>query len=78
VGYRRYSFYLETDTVAAIAIPLIIIVLAAVGYLLWSLFAAGRGVAGIAGALREDHSGETAPHSDEHTKTRQVETKPPE
>jgi hypothetical protein len=63
---------------AALLIPLIVIVLAAVGYLLWSLYAAGRGAAAAAKSIGGESSGETAAHSNEHTKTRNVDTTPPE
>ncbi|WBQ08337.1 hypothetical protein [Kribbella sp. CA-293567] len=61
-----------------IVIALAVIVLAAVGYLLWTLFAAGRGAAATAESVGTENTSETAPHSDEHTKIRHVETKPPQ
>ena len=61
---------------AAIWIPLMIIVLAAVGYLLWTIFAVGRGAAGIAQSASEGGTGETAVHSDERTKSRHSDTEP--
>jgi hypothetical protein len=63
---------------AALMIPLIIIVLAIVGYLLWTLFAAGRGAATAVKSVGDNSTGETAPHSDERTKLRHTETKPPQ
>jgi len=61
---------------AAIVIPLIVIVLAAVGYLLWTLFAAGRGAVTVAKSVSEGGTGETAVHSDERTKSRHSDTTP--
>ena len=61
---------------AAIAIPLIVIVLAAVAYLLWTLYAVGRGAATIAKSAGESGTGETAAHSDEHTVSRRTDTTP--
>jgi hypothetical protein len=63
---------------AALAIPLIVIVVAAVGYLLWTVFAAGRGAVEVAKSARGNDSGETAAHTDGHTTIRDVSTKPPE
>jgi hypothetical protein len=63
---------------AAIVIPVVMIVLAIVGYLLWTLFAAGRGAAAAARSVGGRSTGETAPHTDERTKLRNVETKPPQ
>jgi hypothetical protein len=64
---------------AALVIPLIVIVLAVAGYLLYTLFAAGRGAATAAKSLgKHGGTGETAAHSDERTKLRDVETKPPQ
>jgi hypothetical protein len=62
---------------AALAIPLVLIVLALAGYLLWTLYAAGRGAATIARSATGHDSGETAAHSEERTKLRDVDTTPP-
>ncbi|GAA1520435.1 hypothetical protein [Kribbella lupini] len=65
---------------AALVIPLIVIVLAAVAYLVWTLFAAGRGAVEVAKSARGENSGETAAHTDtdDHSKIRDVSTKPPQ
>lgn len=62
---------------AALWIPLMIIVLVAVGYVLWAIFAAGKGAAGAAKSATEPGTGETAPHTSEHTKIRNIDTDPP-
>jgi hypothetical protein len=62
---------------AAILIPLVVIVLIAVSWVLWSVFAAGRGAAAAAHSVAEDNSTETAAHSDERTNLRTVETTEP-
>lgn len=61
---------------AAIAIPLIIIVLVVVGYLLWTLYEVGLGAVTVAKSGRRHGSGETAAHY-EHTDHQHVSTKPP-
>ncbi len=63
---------------APIVIALAVIALAALAYILWALFAAGRGAAAAGKSVANDHPPETAPHTDEHTKTRSVDTNPPE
>ncbi|MEU0095949.1 hypothetical protein [Kribbella sp. NPDC006257] len=62
---------------AVLWIPLMIVVLLAVGYLLWTLFAVGWGASGAAKSATEPGSGETAPHTTEHTKIRDIDTDPP-
>ncbi|MEU4287239.1 hypothetical protein AB0E63_03375 [Kribbella sp. NPDC026596] len=62
---------------AAIAIPLIIIVMAAVGYLLWTLYLVGLEAVTAAKSTRRHGSGETAAHYDP-TDHQHVSTKPPQ
>ncbi|WP_433019545.1 hypothetical protein [Kribbella sp. CA-294648] len=62
---------------AALWIPLMLIVLVALGYVLWAVFAAGKGVAGAAGSATDSGTGETAPHTSERTKIRDSDTEPP-
>ncbi|ONI74179.1 hypothetical protein BWI15_12535 [Kribbella sp. ALI-6-A] len=61
-----------------IVIALLLIVLAAVGFLLWTLFAAGRGAVAAGQSMASDHPEETAPHTQERTKSRSVDTTPPD
>jgi hypothetical protein len=61
---------------AAIAVPLIIIVLVAVGYLLWTLYVVGLETVTTAKSTRRHGSGETAAHYDP-TDHHHVSTKPP-
>jgi hypothetical protein len=61
---------------AAIAIPLIIIVLVMVGYLLWTLYIVGLESVTAAKSTRRHGSGETAAHYDP-TDHHHVSTKPP-
>lgn len=62
---------------AAIAIPLIVIVLVALGFALWSLYVAGLEAVTVAKSTRRHGSGETAAHYDpmDH---QHVSTKPPQ
>ena len=63
---------------APIWILVMVIVLAIVGYLLWTLFAAGRGAVSAARSVEGEAGGETAAHSSGHTADRSVEhTAPP-
>jgi hypothetical protein len=59
---------------AALAIPLLVIVVLAVGYVLWALLAAARGAASVA---KDDTTGETAAHHDPNDPTH-VSTTPPD
>lgn len=61
---------------AAIAIPLIIIVLVAVGYALWTLYIVGLETVTAAKSTRRHGSGETAAHYDP-TDHQHVSFKPP-
>lgn len=61
---------------AAIAIPLIVIVLVTVGYLLWTLYIVGLESVTAAKSTRRHGSGETAAHYDP-TDHHHVSTKPP-
>jgi hypothetical protein len=63
---------------AALAIPLIVIAVLALAYVVWALFAAGRGAATVAKSSHADSSGETAAHSSEHTAIRRVDVTPPD
>ncbi|MFK4089310.1 hypothetical protein ACI2LF_34680 [Kribbella sp. NPDC020789] len=58
---------------AALAIPLLIIVVLAVGYVIWALLAAARGAASVA---KDQTTGETAAHHDP-TAPNNVSTTPP-
>ncbi|MET9268266.1 hypothetical protein [Kribbella sp. NPDC003557] len=62
---------------AAIAIPLLTIILISLGYALWALFHAGTEAFTFAKSARRHGSGETAAHYDpgDH---KHVSTKPPE
>jgi hypothetical protein len=62
---------------AAIAIPLIVIVLVVVGYLLWTLYVVGLESVTVAKSTRRHGSGETAAHYDP-TDHHHVSTKPPQ
>ncbi|ADB33293.1 hypothetical protein Kfla_4257 [Kribbella flavida DSM 17836] len=61
-----------------LVIALVVIALAALGYVIFSLFAAGRGAAAAGQSLAGDHAPETAAHTDERTKSRSVDTTPPD
>ncbi|TDD18004.1 hypothetical protein E1218_26875 [Kribbella turkmenica] len=63
---------------APLWILVMVIVLVAVAFVLWALFAAGRGAASAAKSIKGHDSGETAAHSTEHTKIRRVDTTPPD
>ncbi|MFI7066029.1 hypothetical protein ACIBL3_33860 [Kribbella sp. NPDC050124] len=62
---------------AAIAIPLIIVVLVAVGFALWTLYIVGLEAVTAAKSTRRHGSGETAAHY-EPTDHQHVSTKPPQ
>lgn len=62
---------------AAIAIPLIVIVLVLLGYALWTLYAVGLETVTATKSTRRHGSGETAAHYDP-TDHQHVSTKPPE
>jgi hypothetical protein len=62
---------------AAIAIPLIIVVLLTVGYLLWTLYIVGLETVTAAKSTRRHGSGETAAHYDP-TDHHHVSTTPPQ
>jgi hypothetical protein len=59
---------------AALAIPLLVIVVLAVGYVLWALLAAARGAASVA---KDGTTGETAAHHDPDDPNH-VSTTPPD
>ncbi|MEJ1110874.1 MULTISPECIES: hypothetical protein [unclassified Kribbella] len=61
---------------AAIAIPLIIVVLISVGFALWTLYVVALEGVTVAKATRRHGSGETAAHY-EPTDHQHVSTKPP-
>jgi hypothetical protein len=62
---------------AAIAIPLIIVVLITVGYLLWTLYIVGLETVTAAKSTRRHGSGETAAHYDPKDH-QHVSTTPPQ
>ncbi|WP_433158423.1 hypothetical protein [Kribbella sp. CA-247076] len=63
---------------APLWILVMVLVLAAVAFVLWALFAAGRGAVSGAQSIKGHDSNETAAHSTEHTKIRNVDTTPPD
>ncbi|GAA1588107.1 hypothetical protein GCM10009789_47050 [Kribbella sancticallisti] len=62
---------------APIWILVMVIVAVLVGYLLWTLFAAGRGAVAAAKSVEGKAGNETAAHSSERTADRSVEHTPP-
>ncbi|MEV6288517.1 hypothetical protein [Kribbella sp. NPDC051770] len=63
---------------AVLWIPVLLIALLAIGGVLWALFGAGLGATAAAKSAKGETTGETAAHTDERTKSRHVDTTPPD